>query len=48
VIVTELAPAAAGVPLICPVLALRLRPPGKPVADHWYGVTPPVAAREKL
>ena len=45
VIATVLAPAAVGVPLICPVEALRVNPAGSPVADHVYGDTPPVAAR---
>ena len=39
-----LTPAAVGVPLIAPVEALIPSPAGKPVADHVYGVVPPVAA----
>src|SRR5581483_10631981 len=27
-----------------PVLLLMLRVSGRPVADHWYGCTPPVAS----
>jgi hypothetical protein len=39
-------PAVVGVPLITPVLAVRLKPAGKvPVAiDQLKGVLPPVAA----
>ena len=37
-------PAVVGVPLMVPVL-LTETPLGKPVADHVYGETPPVAAR---
>jgi hypothetical protein len=33
-----------GVPLITPVPALIVSPAGRPVADHVYGVVPPVAA----
>jgi len=43
VTVTELVP-ATGVPEIVPVPELMLSSAGKPVADHTYGVTPPVAA----
>lgn len=43
VIVTEAAPAAVGVPVICPVEAFMVRPAGNPAADHEYGGTPPVA-----
>ncbi len=35
--VTELEPAAVGVPLITPVLLLRLRPSGNPVAPKLLG-----------
>jgi hypothetical protein len=41
-------PALVGVPLITPVELFRLRPPGKPVALHVYGVLPPVAAKVAL
>ena len=41
--VTEAVPEALGVPEICPVLALMLSPEGSPVADHAYGVLPPLA-----
>jgi hypothetical protein len=34
VTVTELVPAAPGVPVISPVLGSMLRPDGKPVADQ--------------
>jgi hypothetical protein len=34
VTVTELVPAALGVPVICPVPALMLKPAGNPVADQ--------------
>ena len=34
VMVAVLVPDALGVPVICPVLPLMLRPAGKPVADH--------------
>ena len=37
-------PAVVGVPLIVPVLLME-RPLGRPLADHAYGETPPVAAR---
>jgi hypothetical protein len=36
--------AVVGVPEIRPVEALIVRPAGRPVADHEYGVVPPVAA----
>jgi hypothetical protein len=39
-----LVPAAVGVPLITPVLALIVSPAGRPVADHVYGVVPPEAS----
>jgi hypothetical protein len=42
VTVTELVP-ATGVPEITPVVELMLSSAGKPLADHVYGVTPPVA-----
>ena len=35
--------AVVGVPEITPVLAFRVNPAGRPVADHVYGPTPPVA-----
>ena len=38
-----LTPVAVGVPLICPLEALMLKPAGRPVADHVYGVVPPLA-----
>jgi len=38
-----LVPAVVGVPLITPVLLLIVKPAGKPVADHVYGVVPPFA-----
>jgi hypothetical protein len=43
-------PAAVGVPLIAPVEAFRLRPPGRlpPVTAHVYGVVPPVASSVAL
>lgn len=34
VTVTETVPAAAGVPVICPVLGLISKPDGSPVADQ--------------
>jgi hypothetical protein len=43
-----LVPAAVGVPLITPVLALIVSPAGRPVADHVYGVVPPVAVTGAL
>lgn len=45
---TVLTPAAVGVPLICPLDALMLKPAGSPVADHVYGVAPPLAATVAL
>src|SRR5579885_646803 len=39
---------AVGVPVMAPDEALIERPAGKPVADHEYGVVPPVAARVAL
>ena len=36
--------AVVGVPEIRPVEALTVSPAGRPVADHEYGVVPPVAA----
>jgi hypothetical protein len=41
--VTLLVPDVVGVPVIAPVVAFRARPGGSPVADHAYGVLPPVA-----
>ena len=38
--VTEYVPAAVGVPLMTPVLALIERPVGKPLADQVNGVVP--------
>ncbi len=43
VIDAEKLPDAVGVPLMVPALLME-RPPGKPLADHVYGETPPVAA----
>jgi hypothetical protein len=37
-------PAAVGVPLIVPLVLIE-SPLGRPLADHMYGVLPPVAAR---
>ena len=37
-------PFVVGVPEIPPVLAFKLRPSGRPEADHRYGFTPPVAS----
>lgn len=44
--VPELAP--DGVPLMTPLDASMPRPLGRPVADHVYGVVPPVALRVAL
>ena len=44
--VPELAP--CGVPLMTPLDGSMLRPAGRPVADHVYGVVPPVAATVAL
>jgi len=41
--VTVKVPAAVGVPEIAPVVALIAKPAGRPVADHVYGVVPPLA-----
>jgi len=41
--VTVKEPAAVGVPEIAPVVALIAKPAGRPVADHVYGVVPPLA-----
>ncbi|GAA4608996.1 hypothetical protein GCM10023107_89420 [Actinoplanes octamycinicus] len=35
-------PALVGVPEMTPVVALMVRPTGRPVADHANGVVPPV------
>ena len=45
--VKEEAPAAVGVPLICPELP-RVRPAGREpeLSDQLYGVVPPLAASE--
>jgi len=48
VTVTVLVPAAVGVPVICPVLALIVSPAGNPAAPHVYGVAPPTAASAAL
>ncbi len=48
VTVTVLVPAAVGVPLICPVLALIAKPAGNPAALHVYGPVPPAAASAAL
>ncbi len=48
VIVTVLDPAVVGAPVIAPLEASMLRPAGRPVADHVYGVVPPVAATVAL
>jgi len=44
VTVTELVPAAVGVPEITPVPLPIVSPEGSPLADHVYGPFPPVAA----
>ena len=44
VTVTFAATVAVGVPAMTPVEALIVRPAGRPVADHVYGVFPPFAA----
>ena len=36
-------PAVVGVPLIIPLVLIE-RPLGRPLADHVYGVLPPMAA----
>ena len=38
-------PAVVGVPLITPLEAFKLRPSGRPVAVHVYGVLPPEAVK---
>ncbi len=48
VMVTELTPAATGVPVICPVEALIVKPAGSPVADQVYGCMPPAAMAAEL
>ncbi len=48
VTVTGLVPAAVGVPVICPVLALMLRPAGNPVADQLKAGVPPEASTVAL
>jgi hypothetical protein len=48
VTVTELVPAADGVPVIWPVPALIVKPAGNPAALHAYGVAPPAAATVAL
>ena len=45
---TEFEPIAVGVPVIWPVVGLMLKPAGRPVADHAYGVVPPVAVTGAL
>ena len=45
VAVTVTVAAVVGVPEITPVVALRVSPAGRPVADQVYGPVPPVAAR---
>ena len=45
---TVLVPAVFDVPLIAPLAGSMLRPEGRPVADHVYGVVPPVAATVAL
>jgi hypothetical protein len=44
VTVTLLELAVVGVPVIWPVVKLMANGEGNPVADHLYGVVPPVAA----
>jgi hypothetical protein len=36
---------APGEPVIAPVVAFRVNPEGKPVADQEYGAFPPLAVR---
>ncbi len=43
VIDTVLVPAVVGFPLMAPLAASIVRPAGRPVADHVYGVVPPLA-----
>jgi hypothetical protein len=40
---TVLVPAVVGLPLMTPLAASMLNPAGNPVADHTYGVAPPLA-----
>ena len=42
---TDDAPTVVGVPLITPVVESKLNPAGRPVADHMYGVVPPLPAK---
>ena len=48
VTVTENVPDAVGVPDMTPLAALIVKPAGNPVADHAYGVVPPMAERVLL
>ena len=41
-------PVAVGVPAISPVPASMVAHDGSPVADHVYGVSPPLATRDAL
>lgn len=42
---TGLSVAASGIPVIAPLLLLILKPAGRSVADHAYGLLPPVTPR---
>ena len=46
--VTEEVPVPVGLPVTTPVLGSRVAHEGRPVADHLYGVSPPLAARETV
>jgi hypothetical protein len=43
VTVTVFVAVAVGVPLMTPVVALKVSPAGRPVTDQVYGATPPAA-----
>ena len=40
--------AAVGVPLMTPVAAFRVKPPGKELLENVYGWMPPLAVSELL
>ena len=46
--VTAPLPVSVGVPVMDPVEVLIDKPAGRPVADHVYGVVPPIAVLLRL
>jgi hypothetical protein len=48
VMLTGNVPELDGTPVMLPVAAFRLKPPGKPLPEKEYGVVPPVTVKTVL